>query len=614
MPASQIDDARATASRHDCIGGKEAGTLWGLFCERVRRSGDAIAYSEYDSVARAWRSQSWDETAARTDRFRTALARTGLKPGDRVAVLSPNAIDWVCFDMAAHSLGAVVVALYPHDSPGNNAYILGHSDARAALLDTPARWRSVVAHRGEFPALEHVWLREGEAGSDATATGPAISRLSEALARGGDRAPAIDVAPNALATLIYTSGTTGRPKGVMLSHNALLWNAEATAAVIPPRLDDVFLSVLPLAHAFERTLGYYLPMLGGSCVAYARSIRELAEDLVAVRPTILLGVPRLYEQAYGAVREQAESSAIKRLALRFIESYGWRRFEAERGEGPAPGIPARLLGRALESLAAGPIRAAFGGRLRVAVSGGAALDVGVARSLIGLGVPLVEGYGLTEAAPVVTAATAEESMPGSVGRPLPGVDLKLTEKNELLVRSPAVMMGYWKDEARTSRALAPDGWLSTGDIANIEDGRVFIRGRLSDMIALSTGEKIDPNVIEAEIGRDRLFQQVAVFGEGRPFLAALLVFDAAAWRRFAEDEGLDPSQPDADPARAKILARIRKALADLPLHAKVHAVHLSVEPWTIEAGLMTPTLKVKRDALQRRFAGALDELYSRRVG
>lgn len=200
--------------------------------------------------------------AARIDRFRTALGRTALKPGDRVALLLPNVIDWVCFDMAAHSLGAVVVALYPHDSASNNAYILGHSDARVALLDTPARWRSLVAHRGEFPALEHVWLREGGPGSDASATGLALNSLSDVLARDGDRPTAVEVAPNALATLLYTSGTTGRPKGVMLPHNALLWNAEATAAVIPPRLDNVFLSVLPLAHAFERTLGYYLPMLG----------------------------------------------------------------------------------------------------------------------------------------------------------------------------------------------------------------------------------------------------------------------------------------------------------------------------------------------------------------
>ena len=405
---------RSVVADGDVVAARQAGTVWGLFCERVRRSPVSIAYRDYDPIAENWCDHSWNAIAARVDRFRAALAQEELEAGDRVAILLPNGIDWVCLDMAAHASGLIVVGLYPHDTAASNAYILGHSEARLVLLDNEARRQSLWPLRSEFPSLERMWIRDVGAGPDTPTSGPVVRKLADVLANVSEPPLPHPAAPSDLATLIYTSGTTGRPKGVMLSHFALLWNAQASAAVIPPRRDDVFLSVLPLAHAFERTVGYYLPMMGGCTVAYARSAEDLREDFVAVRPTAMLGVPLLFERMSAAIRTNVAGSFAKRTLLRIAAFLGWRRFEAAQHRA-RPGLAARLLWPILKQYVAVPVLAAFGGRLRVAISGGAPLDQDVARLLIGLGLPLVEGYGLTEAAPVVSANELDDNLPGSVG-------------------------------------------------------------------------------------------------------------------------------------------------------------------------------------------------------
>jgi long-chain acyl-CoA synthetase len=597
------------ANGRDVIDARQANTLWGLFCERVTRSPEAVAYRDYDPIARSWRSYTWRTIAARVDRFRAALAREDLRPGDRVAILLPNGVDWICLDLAAHASGLVVVALYPHDTAVSNAYILGHSDARLVLLDTEARWQSLEPFRSEFLSLERVWIRDLDASVGAIRGEPIVRRLADMLAEAHDIPPPHSASPSDLATLIYTSGTTGRPKGVMLSHVALLWNAQASAAIVPPLLSDVFLSILPLAHAFERTIGYYLPMMGGCTVAYARSAQELREDLAALRPTAMLGVPLLYERMAAAIRTSIAESFVKRTLLRLAATVGWWRFEAEQHRGKL-GLIARVLGPILQRFVARPVLAAFGGRLRVAISGGAPLDRDVARLLIGLGLPLVEGYGLTEAAPVVAANALGDNLPGSVGRLLQGVEVKLSEEGELIVRSPSMMIGYWKNDVETARVLDANGWLSTGDAGEVKDGRVFIRGRLKEMIVLSIGEKVNPNIVEAELTRDPLFAQALVVGDRRPFLVAVIVLNAAAWRRFAAENGLDPEQPNYSLSKIEVMARVTALLSDLARYAQVRAVHLTLQPWTIEAGQLTPTLKIKRDVVLRLFAKEIDELYA----
>ena len=416
--------------------------------------------------------------------------------------------------------------------------------------------------------------------------------------------------PHATATLIYTSGTTGLPKGVMLTHFAILWNCEAASKFIPPFRSDVFLSFLPLAHAFERTLGYYLPMMGGATVAYARSVETLREDLLAIRPTVFLAVPRIYERVHEAIRREAQRHPIKGALVRRTAEIGWQLHEAKQRRGPPPGFAWRLLWPLLDRLVARRVLGAFGGRLRVAVSGGASLPADIARFLMGLGLPLVEGYGLTEAAPVVTATTLDDSLPGSVGLPLDGLDIKLGEHNELLVRSPSTMKGYWQDPAATARAIDANGWLRTGDVAEIRDGRVYISGRLGERLALSTGEKVMASTIEAAIKQDPLFEQVCVLGDGRPCLTAAISLNVQAWNSFASKFGLDPQVPNSRDAVNMVLRRIGDLLSDQPAYAQVRGVHLVLEPWTIQQGLLTPTLKVKRRAVEEKYREEIDLLYA----
>jgi len=612
---SEQDQQAAIGS--DPIAASEAVTLWGLFRERVRRNPTAVAYRDYDPAGACWREHSWQTIFKRVERFRAALSRENLKPGDRVAILLPNGIDWVCFDMAAHGLGLVVVGLYPHDNADSNAYIMGHSDARLAILDSTARWTSLWPLRSAFPLLECVWLNDSGRGpatelSGPPASGPAVRMVADVLA--GNPAPPAPYPANAgdIATLIYTSGTTGRPKGVMLSHFAVLWNASATLRAIPMRPDDTFLSILPLAHVFERTSGYYLAMMVGCTTAYARSPQDLADDLKAIEPTAMLAVPLIFERMCAAIRAKAAGNAATAKLLQLTIDAGWQRFVAAQRRGRL-GLGSRLLWPILKRLVASPVLAAFGGRLRVVFSGGAPLEVGVARMLIGVGLPIVEGYGLTEAAPVVAVNRRSDNLPGSVGRPLDGVEVRLSPKGELLVRSPSTMTGYWKDEERTRKAIDADGWLATGDLAEIgPEGHVFIRGRLTEMIVLSIGEKVNPNVVEAKITRDPLFSQAIVVGDRRPHLVAVVVLNRDAWALHASERHLDPQQPNQQATKIDLLARVTPLLADLPRFAQVRAVHLTLDPWTLEAGLLTPTLKIKRERIVPLYAKEIEELYASR--
>jgi len=594
----------------EIIAPASARSLYALFRERIRRSHGATAYKEYDAIAGVWRDYTWAYISELVDCFRAALAREGLSAGDRVAVLLPNGVDWACFDLAAHSLGLVLVGLYPHETAATNAYILGHSDTRLVLLDTVARWTALAPFASELPSLQRVWVkaRPSEINFPPRVD---VTYLSEFISGPAQKLPPEYAGePDDVATLIYTSGTTGQPKGVMLSHFALLWNAQTAGSVVPPHPDDIFLSVLPLAHAFERTVGFYLPMMAGCTVAYARSAQELSQDFLAIRPTVMLGVPLLFERMAAAIEAKVAGNFIKRKLLHAAIAAGWSQFLAQQ-RSSKPALVRSLLWRTVDRLVARRVRAAFGGRLRVAISGGAPLQRNVSRMLLGLGLPIVEGYGLTEAGPVVTANSLADNRPGSVGRPLPGVQVKLGAQNELLLHTPAVMAGYWKDETRTRQVLDAAGWLSTGDIADLdEQGRIFIGGRLSEMIVLSIGEKINPNAVEAELCRDPLFRQAAVVGDGRPFTAAIIVLNPEVWQALAAEQGFDPNNPNGPESKIALLARITAAVAELPRHAQPRTCHFTLTPWTIEAGLLTPTLKVKRDLIISVFTREIEALYA----
>ncbi len=594
----------------ELIGMDAAGTLAGLFRERVRLSPDGVAYREFDAKGRRWRDHTWRDMDRRVDRVRAALRSAGFEPGDRLAIALPNSTDWVCFDIAALSLGLIVVPLYLHDSPTNMAFILTNSRALGLVIDTEARWRSLLPHWPELIGLKHVWIRDGLGADSDDLVRPGIKALADVLEQEGKSEPWLTLKPHDTATIIYTSGTTGRPKGAMLSHRAILWNAAMTAQVVPPRSDDRFLSCLPLAHAFERTVGYYLPMLGGSQVIYARSIDALTEDLRSQRPTVFLGVPRLYERASIAIQARAQKNLIKRLLLRTTAGLGWKRMEAQQSGQPDSGGFERFVWRRLDRWVGTQVRLAFGGSLRVAVSGGAPLPLDVARFLIGLGIPLVEGYGLTEAGPVVTANKVGAYVPGTVGRPLEGIELKISSRGELLIRSPSAMTGYWNNEALTAEAIDAHGWLHTGDLAEIKEGRVAIRSRLKELLLLSTGEKVAPAEIEAAMLRDPLFEHALVVGDGKPFLAAVLVLEKKGWEKLATVLAIPTAELNHASARAETLRRLGDQLTHFARHAQVRAVHLTLDQWTVENGLLTPTLKTKRAPLQAKYKNEIEKIFA----
>ncbi|SOD41690.1 AMP-dependent synthetase/ligase [Nitrosovibrio sp. Nv4] len=611
----------------DIISCTEAGTLPGLFALRIKRTPDSPAYRQFDADTGEWRAHTWREMGVLVERWRRALRQENFAPGDRVAVLLRNSVEWVCFDQAAMALGLVVVPLFPSDAQSNIAYILADSGARLLLTGTQSRWETLAPLCADLTGLGKVLCVQRPAGNadnervlkgvddwlaEANQSATGEVKGQDAVQADIDEFRSAD--PQSLATLVYTSGTTGKPKGVMLSHHNILWNAEAVLKAIPGYREDVYLSLLPLSHMFERTVGYYVPIMAGSSVAHARSLKDLAEDLNSVRPRILIGVPQIFAGIRAKMRRQVqEKGPFATRLLDWTMTIGWDRFTAgqHRQGQKQPRRSYRFAWSVLRPLVAEKVLAHLGGQLRLAVSGGGPLYGDVSRYFIGLGLPLVQGYGLTEASPVLAANRLDDNIPESAGMALPGVEIRIGDEGELLVRSPGIMLGYWNRPEETRAAIDSEGWLHTGDQARISENHVFICGRLKEILVTSSGEKVPPGDLEMAIVQDSLFDQAMVVGEGKPHLAALLVLNQREWANLAKSLGLkDDAQSLANSAvRGAALNKIKAALHSFPKYARVRAVYLTLEPWTVENGLLTPTLKLKRSEMEKRFADKIDELY-----
>jgi long-chain acyl-CoA synthetase len=596
-------------------------TLVDLLAWRAAATPKAAAYRQFDPASQQWVTLSWSQTWQRVGVWSRALGATGLTRGARVAILLPNGLDAISIDLAALTQACVPVPMHAIDNPASIAYILADSAAELMVVASVAQWQAIAGVGLSLPALRAVVLVDGVWPEGAPSSATELLTLSDWLERGVEReGGSVDpVGPTAddLAAVVYTSGTTGKPKGVMLTHRNVVSNVKAVLTQVEPGTDDVFLSFLPLSHTFERTAGYYLPMAAGACVVYARSVALLAEDLKTVRPTVLISVPRIYERVYAKVQETLSTSPFKARLFGLTESVGWRRFCRQQKLAVPPSPWAWLDGvlwPLLQSRVAQPLLDQFGGRLRVAVSGGAPLSPTLARCFLGLGMPLLQGYGMTETSPIVAVNRLDDNDPVTVGRVLPGVEVRIAENRELQVRGPSVMKGYLNRPEDTARVLSSDGWLGTGDQAGIENGRIRILGRIKEIIVTSTGEKVPPGDLELAIMADPLFAQAFVLGENRPFIAAVAVVNPEEWRRLAASLQVDP----ADPASLKssvvckaALARIEKVAASFPRYAMPRAICLSTEPWTIENTMMTPTLKLKRNNLMARFADEIERLYQR---
>ena len=595
-----------------------ATTLSELFRERVLLTPTWEAYRQFDARTQRWIGYTWAQIQERVLRWRASLKREDLPTGARVAILVPNSVEHVCLDQAALSLGFVPVPLHVVDNPENLAFVIGDCGASLLLVDSAERWATLEKFVAQLPDLRRVVYLSGVSGNSAEDSSRWDGRLARSVdswLAGPDAPPDQPgdwLDPGSLAAIVYTSGTTGKPKGVMLSHRNVVANVNAITAVMPAFDSDVYLSFLPLSHTLERTVGYYQPMTTGATVAFARSVALLMQDMQVIRPTLLVSVPRIYERAFTALQEKFGSSALRKgLFTRTVE-LGWRRFEHAQGRGPKPSFAARMILAVLDGLIARLVRARFGGRLRAAITGGAAIPPEVARTLLGLGIPLVQGYGLTESSPVIASNTLASNDPSSVGHALPGVEVRVGEQDELLARSDSVMLGYWGRPEETARVLDRDGWLHTGDRAQIDNGLIRIKGRIKDIIVTSTGEKVSPTDLEAAIAGDPLFEQVLVLGEQRPYLIVILVLNRERWAARAAQLGLDPQSASAlqSPAATRwALDRVSQLVKSFPSYATPRAVFLSLEPWTVGNGLITPTLKPKRAAIASRYATGIAELY-----
>jgi long-chain acyl-CoA synthetase len=583
----------------DIIEPKAAKTIAGLFFERVRRTPHACAYRRFSEKTHRFEEITWKEVSDLAARWQAALQREDLHPGERVALGVKNGLEWVLFDLAALGLGLVTVPLFAFDRPENSAYILKETGVRLILLEDEEQWLHIRDADGFADGINRVVTLQKNQSRD-----PRIVELDQWLPPLGPEYLVNSREPKELATVVYTSGTTGLPKGVMLSHENILANSFACLQRESVYHDDVFLSILPLSHTFERTVGYYIPMMAGASVASIRSIDKLAEDFLAVRPTVLVSVPRIYERIHRKITAELErKSAPARLVFNLAVGIGWKRFLYLHKQ--RPWTPLFLLWPLLDKTVAGRVRALFGGKLRLSISGGAPLAFPVARVFIGLGLNLLQGYGLTETSPVVSVSTTEDNNPRTVGRPLPGVEPAIAANGELLVRGPNVMMGYWNSSRTSEAVIGPGGFLHTGDLARLENGgQIVIAGRLKEIIVLSTGEKISPVDLELSIAVNPLFEQVMVVGEGRPYLAALVVLNRPRWERLAAKHGITSDGPDL-PTNGQVekilLPEIAKRITRFPGYAQIRRVYATLAPWEMKDGLITNTLKLRRKKLLARF-------------
>lgn len=592
----------------DTITPDRARTLAGLFHERVKRTPRSVAYRYFDYHENQWQEMTWAEMAEQVGRWQAAMQRESLQAGERVAVMLHNCCQWVMFDQAALGLGLVVVPLYVNDRADNIAYILQETAARILLIAGHEHWIQVRPVVDQLHDLQRIVTLESlpDARHDHR-----LQTQDEWLPGQKASIQITDIKPDALATIVYTSGTTGRPKGVMLSHKNILWNAYSSQQCINVYCGDLFLSFLPLSHTLERTIGYYLPVMTGATVAFARSIPQLAEDLIVLKPTIFISVPRIYERVHGKLAEQLkEKSPLARGLFELAVDVGWKRFEYNQKR--SLWHPALLLWPVLKVLVADKVMSRLGGRIRIAITGGAPLSPPVARVFIGLGMPLLQGYGLTETSPVISVNRPAGNHPASVGAPLDDVEVRINDDGELLVKSPGVMMGYWNNPQATTEMIDKEGWLHTGDKVRLENGYIYITGRVKDIIVLSNGEKVPPADMEMAIVMDPLIEHVMIVGEGRPFLVALTALNPDQWNKTASRLGLETDDPDALKSmtlQTEVLARIARQLHDFPGYAQVRAVSISLEPWEVGNGLHTPTLKLRRNRILEHFEEEIEKLY-----
>ena len=562
-----------------------------------------------------WLPITYHEFEEQVTHLALSLIQLGVSHGDRVALISENRPEWAIVDLAVVSIGAVNTPLYTTLPPVQAEYIIADSQASVVIVSNDKQLAKVMEVRERLPLVKHIVV------VDPPAELPAgVTLFSDLLMLGaGHPFAELDarrsaVKPSDLASIIYTSGTTGAPKGAMLTHDNFMSNAQAAAEACRISSTDLFLSFLPLSHSFERIAGHYFPLLMGATIAYAESIFTVQGNMVEIKPTIMASVPRLYESMESRIKDQlARRSEAERKKAEKAFEIGWE-YHSQRITGEKPGLFTQLKYWVVDEVALKSMRARItGGQLRYFISGGAPLPVETAKFLTSLGLNILEGYGLTETSPVICVNTPQKRKLGTVGPPIPGVEVRIADDGEILSRGPHIMQGYFNLPDATAQAINADGWFHTGDIGVLDDeGYLKITDRKKDIIVLANGKNVAPQQIEALMKSSSFIGSIVLFGDRQPNLVALIVPDFEHLKSWARQNGLSGKEPDELVREHRVkrfykeeLERLSSSLADFE---RIRKFALLTRDFSIERGELTPTLKIKRKVVAENFSEELDGL------
>jgi long-chain acyl-CoA synthetase len=595
------------------------GTLTQLFFTTVdRHAGLPAAFRSKVAGGSAWVSITHRQALERVQAISLGLRELGIQPGDKVAIVSENRPEWALTDYACLCARTTDVPIYPTLTAKQTAYILRDSEAVAAFVSTAAQLDKVLEVKGNLPGLKHVIVFD----TGVQRRGEGIVALEAVEAKGRAarakhpnwKQEALTAGPDDLATLIYTSGTTGDPKGVMLSHHNLWSNVQAVLQMIPIGGGDECLSMLPLSHSYERMVDYTL-FQAGVIINYAESFDTVAANLGEVKPTVVLSVPRLYEKVYARVLENALSgSAIKRTIFFWAKRAGEQWATLALAGLPIPGGLA-VKKKIADRLVFAKLQARTGGRIRFFVSGAAPLSADIAKFFYSAGLPVIEGYGLTESSPVLTLNPLDRIKLGTVGRAIPGVELKIAPDGEILARGPNIMQGYYKLPDATRETVDPEGWLHTGDIGELDtDGYLKITDRKKELLKTAGGKYIAPQPIEMMVKRNKFVANAMLYGDRRKFPIILIVPNFDNLERWARERSLSYGSRteliELADVKAKVEREVMDMLRDLAKFETPKKVVLIEKDFSIESGELTPTLKVKRRVVEQHYKDLIDATYA----
>lgn len=546
------------------------------------------------------------------------LGKMGVKPGDRIAILSENRAGWVIADMGILCTGSITVPIYPTNTPEQIEYMINHSGAKIVFVSGKFQYGKLLKVRENIPGLELVVSFERFLG-DPSLPVTTFYQLSEidspiTAEEKSEIETVIDrIKPEDMLTLIYTSGTTGVPKGVMLSHNNILTNTHyltLQSGVIDE--NDVLLSFLPLSHILERTAGYYMTIRNGALMAFADSIEKVPENMVEIKPSVMVSVPRLFEKIYHRIFENAhQMSPLKRALFHWAVAVGKKYVVATYLE-KRPSTELNLKYAVADRLIFSKVRAKFGGNMKMFCCGGAPLDKTINEFFWVIGIPIFEGYGLTETSPALSFNSYDHIRFGSVGVAMEETEFKIAEDGEILVKGPQVMLGYYNDPAATAEAIQ-DGWFKTGDIGHIEDGFMFITDRKKELIITAGGKNIAPQPLENELKMDKYVSSAFVHGDRKPYLTALIVPNLERLLEFAKEKHINYYDLDDlvmhEPVQKLFDQRLADINSRLPPYETIKKFVLLPHDFSIEGGELTPTLKLRRKVIYEKYKHRIEDLY-----